>query len=226
MSDEHDDWLLDAARALRDETHGRSPDGPRTRARVLASAHRARTRPTWVMAAAAALVLALFIPLAHAWTRGRLARWRTPEALPAPVPVRVDPPAREDRPARNTPSLPPSPAPAPPVRVEAPAPVALPTTVPSPRSPVDPAERRTYREAHALHFDARDPARALDAWERYLRAYPGGRFAVEARYNRALCLVRLDRRDDARAALRPFADGSHGAYREREARALLEALGP
>lgn len=221
MSDEHDDWLHDAARALREETDGRSPDAARTRARVLTSARRARTRPTWVMAAAAALVLALFIPLAHAWTRGRLARGRTPEPVPAPAPVRVDPPAR------NTPSLPPSPAPASvPARVEAPAPVALPTTVRSPRSPVDPAERRAYREAHALHFDAREPARALDAWERYLRAYPNGRFAVEARYNRALCLVRLDRRDDARAALRPFADGSHGAYREREARALIEALAP
>ncbi len=221
MSDEHDDWLLDAARALREETHGRSSDAPRTRARVLATAHRARTRPTWAMAAAAALVLALFIPLAHAWTRGVFARRRTPEAVPAPAPARVDPPAR------NTPSLPPSPAPAPPpVRVEAPAPVGLLSTVPPARSPVDPAERRAYREAHALHFDARAPAPALDAWERYLRAYPRGRFAVEARYNRALCLVRLDRRDDARAALRPFADGSHGAYREREARALLEALGP
>ena len=94
MSDEHDDWLLDAARALREETHGRSSDAPRTRARVLATAHRARTRPTWAMAAAAALVLALFIPLAHAWTRGVFARRRTPEAVPAPAPARVDPPAR------------------------------------------------------------------------------------------------------------------------------------
>jgi len=59
MSDEHDDWLRDAARALREETHGRSDDAARTRARVLASARRARTRPTWAMAAAAALAGAI-----------------------------------------------------------------------------------------------------------------------------------------------------------------------
>ena len=92
------------------------------------------------------------------------------------------------------------------------------------RNPVDPAERRAYRDAHALHFEARDPAGALAAWNRYLAAYPSGRFAIEARYNRALCLVRLDRSDEARAALVPFAEGRHGEYRRREAVALIEAL--
>lgn len=90
---------------------------------------------------------------------------------------------------------------------------------------VDPAERRAYREAHALHFDARDPAGALTAWERYLDAYPSGRFALEARYNRALCLVRLGRDGEARDALVPFAAGEHGTYRQREAAELVEALG-
>jgi hypothetical protein len=81
-----------------------------------------------------------------------------------------------------------------------------------------------YRAAHHAHFTTRDPASALAAWEAYLRAAPRGRFGVEARYNRALCLVRLGRHAEARAALTPFAEGRFGGYRDREATALLEAL--
>jgi len=95
---------------------------------------------------------------------------------------------------------------------------------PVPSAAFDPAHA-LYLEAHALHFTAQDPARALSAWNVYLAAAPGGRFAVEARYNRALCLVRLGRRDEARAALEPFASGVSGGYRQDEARKLLEALG-
>jgi hypothetical protein len=65
----------------------------------------------------------------------------------------------------------------------------------------------------------------LAAWDAYLLRSPGGRFAPEAQYNRALCLVRLGRTADAQAALVPFAQGRYGAYRQREATALLEALG-
>src|SRR5690606_9995452 len=68
------------------------------------------------------------------------------------------------------------------------------------RAPVDPEEAR-YRAAHETHFVARDWSRALRAWDDYLAAYPKGRFAPEARYNRALALVRLGRRDEAREAL-------------------------
>ena len=43
--------------------------------------------------------------------------------------------------------------------------------------------------------------------------------------DRALVLVRLDRRDEARAALAPFAAGTvDGGYRQREAIALRAAL--
>lgn len=93
------------------------------------------------------------------------------------------------------------------------------------RDGVSPAERQAYEEAHALHFEAHDSAGAVTAWDRYLADYPGGRFAVEAAYNRALALVRLGRRDEARAALEPFATGAHGAYRRHESEALLQALG-
>ena len=48
---------------------------------------------------------------------------------------------------------------------------------------------------------------------------------LEARYNRALCLVRLGRAAEARAALQPFADGTLAHYRADEARALVQSLG-
>lgn len=81
-----------------------------------------------------------------------------------------------------------------------------------------------YQRAHALHFQAHDHAAARAAWEAYLRAAPTGRYATLAHYNRALCLVRLGRREEAKRALQPFASGAAGGYRRAEARSLLEAL--
>lgn len=82
-----------------------------------------------------------------------------------------------------------------------------------------------YREAHRLHFGARNFRAALNAWDLYLARFPAGTFSQEARYNRAICLVRLGRVAEARAALAPFARGEiAGGYRKQEAQALLEAL--
>jgi hypothetical protein len=86
------------------------------------------------------------------------------------------------------------------------------------------AEESLYATAHRAHFVDHDPSRALASWDAYLAAYPHGRFALEAQYNRALSLVRLGRTGDARAALVPFADGTIGGYRQREARELIDAL--
>jgi TolA-binding protein len=83
-----------------------------------------------------------------------------------------------------------------------------------------------YKAAHEAHFVERDYGRALAAWDAYLRAAPRGALAPEARYNRAICLVRLHRSDEARAALVPFAEGRFGTYRRAEAKKLLEALPP
>ncbi|HTA89263.1 MAG TPA: hypothetical protein VK745_06800 [Polyangiaceae bacterium] len=83
-----------------------------------------------------------------------------------------------------------------------------------------------YRVAHAAHFVDHDPVRALAAWDAYLAAAPHGAFAPEAQYNRALSLVRLGRNDEATSALRPFAEGAYGGYRQAEASALLERLSP
>jgi hypothetical protein len=112
-------------------------------------------------------------------------------------------------------------APAAPVAVPA-APIAR----PMPATPAAPPIELLYRRAHALHFHGGDVAAALAAWDAYLAAEPAGRFAVEARYNRALCLIRLGRPADARAALIPFATDQvmPRGYRHDEAAALVERL--
>jgi hypothetical protein len=106
----------------------------------------------------------------------------------------------------------------------APRPESAPSSSAAP-SPDDEA----FARAHALHFHGADPAAALSAWNEYLRTFPAGRFAPEARYNRAIDLLKLGRIAEARDALQPFADGALGAYRRDEARAILrsiEAAGP
>jgi hypothetical protein len=99
-----------------------------------------------------------------------------------------------------------------------PAQAAVPAPAPAPES----AELALFRRAQALHV-ARDP-QALQAWDAYLRVAGNGVLAPEARYNRALCLIRAGRNAEARAALLPFANGELGAYRQGEARALLSEL--
>ena len=108
----------------------------------------------------------------------------------------------------------------------APAPRPPASGAPSPEPPaadVDP-EVALYETAHEAHFVARDWTRALAGWDAYLAAHPKGRFAPEARYNRALALFRLGRRDEARDALRPFANGAFDGYRQKEAQQLLDAM--
>ncbi len=78
-----------------------------------------------------------------------------------------------------------------------------------------------YLEAHRAHFDERDYARAVAAWDAYLAQSPRGRLSPEARYNRALALMHLRRFDEARAALTPFAEGLENGYRRDEATRLL-----
>jgi hypothetical protein len=90
--------------------------------------------------------------------------------------------------------------------------------------PVSEEEFQRYRAAHEAHFNRKDPAAALAAWSDYLTHSPTGRLAVEARYNRALCLLKLGRVQEARMALRPFTAGDYGAYRQGEARNLIATL--
>jgi TolA-binding protein len=242
MSDEVKDAILErAARAYAERHDGASADAARTRARILASHERGRQRTVFAMAAAAVLALGLGLPTAWAWSTGALDAWlgevRTPESSEESETAASDPTQAEAAIPEEA-AMPEEAAVTPEEAAVTPELAARPVIGPEPEitapseddegaadeAPVDPAERRAYRAAHALHFEAQDAAGALDAWDRYLGEYPSGRFAIEARYNRALCLVRLDRGEEAREALVPFAEGRHGAYRRREASALIEAL--
>lgn len=90
--------------------------------------------------------------------------------------------------------------------------------------PSDPADD-LYREAHELHFRGGSPQASVAAWDKYLAAAPSGRFALEARFNRAVALLRAGRREEGLAALAPFAEGKLGGYRKDEAKRLLDAAG-
>jgi len=81
-----------------------------------------------------------------------------------------------------------------------------------------------YARAHRAQFTLRDYAGALVLWDEYL-ATTGGTLGLEARWNRAIALVRLGRREPALAALAPFAAGQNEGYRQEEAQALLRVLG-
>jgi hypothetical protein len=102
--------------------------------------------------------------------------------------------------------------------------------VASRRDATAPADRTTdveessYARAHQAHFVDRDWTAALRAWDSYLQAYPSGRLALEAMYNRALALVHLGRMKEARDALAAFAGAPVGSYRQREARALVDVI--
>jgi TolA-binding protein len=113
-------------------------------------------------------------------------------------------------------------APTPPAKVEA-TPFAKPTPSLGSSAAFQDTDGDLYRLAHEAHFSSHDYARALTGWNAYLQAAPNGRLAPEARYNRAICLLRLGRDAEARQALEPFASGKMG-YRKNEARALLEEL--
>jgi TolA-binding protein len=81
-----------------------------------------------------------------------------------------------------------------------------------------------YQAAHRLHFQDKNPIRALAAWDAYLAAFPKGKLAVEAHFNRALCLIKLGRTAEAEALLQQFATGVFGSYRRTQAADLLDAL--
>jgi hypothetical protein len=142
----------------------------------------------------------------------------------APAPPPEPPPVVKSPippPPPRAPALPSVPASAPVAAVETSPSANLPTTRAS--ADAEPSEA-LYRSAHEAHFVAHDWVRALAGWDAYLARAPKGRFAPEARYNRALALIRLGRRDEAREALAPFAAGAYEGYRQSEAKELLDAL--
>jgi len=240
-----DDLLESAARALKDETAEGDSGAKFTRARVMASLHhsqvRRRTRLAFVLPIAACFAAASAFGMASGRAPalfdsvkralGFEEQREAPTPPPAPRPAHR--PASPAEPFARAPSAPPAPAAsdeppatqAPSARPDAAA--ARHATSPAPsasaKRDIDPAHE-LYRAAHQAHFSEHDYGRALAHWEAYLQRAPRGRFAIEAEYNRALCLARLGRNGEARRALEPFARGERGGYRKRDASELVDVL--
>jgi len=81
-----------------------------------------------------------------------------------------------------------------------------------------------YQSAHRSQFRASDCNAAVQGYAEYLNVAPSGSFAVDARYNRAVCLIKLGRTSEALTILKPFSEGRYGSYRQKRAGKLLEAF--
>ncbi|HKO51636.1 MAG TPA: hypothetical protein VJV79_28195 [Polyangiaceae bacterium] len=236
------DLLDEATRALRETEPVSEFEARATRARVMNGLHqtrvRRRTRVAFLLPIAASFVAVSAWGAASGQARRVLDQFERFVGITASAPASAKAPARHAAPPRIAAPSPEPTALAPTREAEPPpsSPASNPATSAvransmASASPVR-AERADpnlalYRLAHAAHFVDRDPARALAGWDAYLRAAPSGEFAPEARYNRALSLVRLGRVPEARSALEPFANGAYGGYRKTEASALLERLAP
>lgn len=238
-----DDLLKAATRALREETDdAEQQDGRFTRARVMASLHQGKVKRRTRLAFLLPLAACLAAGTAWGAATGRLpAMFR---AIGQAVSYTAKPPESQ---SQAVPAQPREPAPAAPVAAppEPPASEPAPQAEPAPPLPAAPklepapksapsvgssasfqdADGDLYRLAHEAHFTAQDYGRALLGWDAYLRAAPRGRLATEARFNRAICLLRLGRDAEAHTALEPFASGKLGGYRQSEAAQLLSELG-
>jgi len=236
-----DELLKEATRALREEAADEAADGRFTRARVMASLHQGkvqrRTRLAFILPLAACLAAgtawgavtgrlpALFHAVAQVVgyssqpsrvsepkaSRRAATKPQTTPVVEAPVPAPIEPmpePLAGTKPDSTK-------------AAATPAVNALPSV--SSSASFQDTDGDLYRLAHEAHFTSHDYGRALAGWNAYLQAAPNGRFATEARYNRAICLLRLGRDAEARQALEPFASGKLG-YRQNEARELLEEL--
>jgi tetratricopeptide (TPR) repeat protein len=235
--------LESAVAATRRAFEGDAPDARATERRILETARtRARFRPRlWLVPLAAAFVgsvalaheLGAFGALKGRWFGQTVAPPAVQSAGPAPAP---QPSAREPATVVSpvAPALPVPAKSAEPAPVKAPMPNAERETAKNPEpalsapaslAPSDEKakldEMSLYRDAHQAHFSERNYALALFRWDRYLELAPRGTFALEARYNRGIALHRLGRREEAVAALRPFADGAYGGYRSEEASRIL-----
>ncbi len=239
MTDRDDDaneGLDGALVALREEQTGRDDAAAaETRRRVLLAAAGQRRRKLLVLRVV--VPLAAVIAIGTAWAAaGRRLPWvERGQQAPQPAPSTQPDLRTNEAPAPPPPPQPPTEVPSPSLAprldedagadagVDQAFDAGAPAIAVRATNALD-REDALYRQAHEAHFVARDAARALVAWDRYLAVFPRGRLAPEARYNRALVLVRLGRTDEARAALAPFADAPIGSYRQAEARLLLDAI--
>lgn len=156
-------------------------------------------------------------------------------APPAPVPSSDPPPSIAPAPVASQAAPTASVALAPPrASSEAPSTTATPNAAAAPTSTASAApvasqdalavDKADFEAAYRVHASGA-PSAAVTAWDDYLTKHPRGRFGPEARYARAVALVRSGQTAAARQALRPFADAAPGAYRRDDALRLLESLG-
>ena len=226
MSDE--DRLDDAFRVMREDVHG--VGSTLTRARILARVKEQRVRRRRlfvVLPLAAAFVGSIawaalsghFSSVLSGSRPGGVAGVHAPAALPS---ASVPPVASVVLPVVSA---------GPQVLVPAGDATSRSAPEPSPKhaapsvsSAISTREQELYELAHHAQFVAHSPSDAVRAWDAYLAEFPRGRFAPEARYNRGISLIRLHRFAEAKAALKPFADGAEGGYRRKEASDLLDAI--
>jgi tetratricopeptide (TPR) repeat protein len=231
MSDR--DLLARATEALRMADGRPSNEPDPTMHRVLVTLRRSRSRRRHVVTVVLSLAAVLAGSTAWSMASGRLpAAWKSAAAYFSRAP---SPAASEVRsPKASVPAAPIAAVPEP--RIEA---AEVPTEAPIAAASIDrsrasskPAREKPssdpfeplYQRAHRSHFVDGDYTKALELWNDYLQSDPRGAFALEARYNRAIALLKVGQSTEAAAALRPFADGSYGAYRQREAREIIDAL--
>jgi hypothetical protein len=222
------DVLREAVCAVRETSVDAPAAADDTRAWVLATLVERRKRRLELLKFILPIAAVLIASTSWAATSGKLRRvadvlrLREPAAAPsAPAPAVAT--AKVRRAAASAAAAAVDVPPAPPQEEEAPAVARAPTSAPNVGDEADRAQA-LYAAAHRAHFVDRSWSAALVGWDRYLAAASRGRFATEARYNRALCLLRLGRRSEAKIALEPFASGRFGRYRQTDARALLDAL--
>lgn len=90
--------------------------------------------------------------------------------------------------------------------------------------PEDHTDLLTYQAAHRAHFQRGDCTSAATGYRKYLSEQPGGTFALEAKYNLGVCLIRMGKAAEAKRLLQPFADGAYGNYRRHKSQELIDAL--
>jgi hypothetical protein len=247
-------WFESAARATRERFDGQSPCAFQTELALLGGASKKRRIlwSFWWLPTAAALLVS--VASAHqvrsgvSWIAERVSVWVSPTPTQTAVEEHVRINREPDRATHAPAQLPSAVAtseqtvPSVPARLETreveprsvrrepgpqsselqPSASQRELEPPAPKSA--PSDLQLYRAAHEAHFVRGDFAAALLAWDRYLQFAHKGQFVPEARFNRALALVRLGRKQLAIEALEPFAQGAYGNYRSEEARRLLRDL--
>ena len=232
-----DEHLERATRELREASTNEQDALVRNRARVLDTVRMAKRRRARALYVAFPIAAVLVGTTAWAASTGRFAAiFFGPTQVAVAPPANAPPPGANPRPPgeKGAPpvesSAPPDEKGAPPVESSAPPVETAPPPVAKPRPSTEDAgsiDLALYQVAHKLHFIDKRYDAAIGAWDEYLRGSPHGAFVVEARYNRAICLVKLGRKAEARVALQPFADGKvAGGYRREEAQKLLDAAVP